>query len=106
MCDVALDDGGTSWLLFPSSITLLSCGTVQLEKTYSCILKGCVSYFLSNFYFFTIDSPSKTMKNVFISLKSSFRSQDIQIFVIFSHPFHTFQIQKDKSSGIIYDVIN
>ena len=29
-------------------------------------------------------------------LKSSFRSRDIQIFVIFSIPFHTFQIQRDK----------
>ena len=28
--------------------------------------------------------------------KSSFRSRDIQNFVIFSLPFHTFQIQKDK----------
>ena len=37
------------------------------------------------------------MKNVFLfHVKSSFRSQDIQIFVIFSLPFHTFQLQKDK----------
>ena len=28
--------------------------------------------------------------------KSSFRSQDIQTFVIFSLPFHIFRIQKDK----------
>ena len=32
----------------------------------------------------------------YFNLKSSFRSEDIQIFVIFSLPFHTFQIQKDK----------
>ena len=42
-------------------------------------------------------SPSKAMKNVFLfHLKSSFRSRDIQIFIIFSLPFHTFQIQKGK----------
>ena len=27
--------------------------------------KGCVRYFLSNFYFSPNDSPSKTVKNVF-----------------------------------------
>ena len=92
-----LVDGETSWLLLPSSITLLSCGTVQLENTYSCILKGYVSYFLSNFYFFTIDSPSKTMKNVFISSKKLFSFSRYSNFRDFSLPFHTFQFQKDKS---------
>ena len=29
------------------------------------VLKACVRYFLSNFYFSPNDSPSKTMKNVF-----------------------------------------
>ena len=33
---------------------------------------------------------------VFISSKSYCRSRDIQIFVFFSLPFHTFQIQNDK----------
>ena len=43
------------------------------------------------------DGPSKTVKNVFLfHLKSSFRSRDIQVFVIFPLSFHTFQIQKDK----------
>ena len=61
------------------------------------IVKACVRYVLSNFYFSPNDSPSKTMKNVFLfNLKSSFRSQDIQIFVVFSFPSHAFQIQKDK----------
>ena len=32
-------DGEASWLLLPSLISLLSCGTVQPEKTYSCTLK-------------------------------------------------------------------
>ena len=31
----------------------------------SILLKACVSYFLSNFYFLPNNSPSKTMKNVF-----------------------------------------
>ena len=38
----------------------------------------------------------KLFKVLFISSKSSFRSQDIEIFVIFSLPFQTFQILKDK----------
>ena len=32
-------DGEASWLLLPSSVSLLSGGTVQPEKTYSRILK-------------------------------------------------------------------
>ena len=32
-------DGEVSWLLLPSSVSLLSGGTVQPENTYSCILK-------------------------------------------------------------------
>ena len=61
------------------------------------LFRACVRYFLSNFYFSPKDGPSKTMKSVFLfHLKSSFGSRDIQIFVIFSLPFHTFQIQKDK----------
>ena len=32
-------------------------------------LKACVRYFLSNFYFSSNDSPSNTMKSVFISSK-------------------------------------
>ena len=49
-------------------------------------LKACVCYFLSNFYFSPIDSPSKTMKIVLFHLKRSFRFQDIQIFVFLSSP--------------------
>ena len=33
-------DGEASWLLPPSSISLLSGNTLQPENTYSCILKG------------------------------------------------------------------
>ena len=32
-------DGEAFWLLLPSSVSLLSGGTVQPENTYSCILK-------------------------------------------------------------------
>ena len=32
-------DGETSWSLLPSSVSLLSSGTVQPENAYSCILK-------------------------------------------------------------------
>ena len=59
-------------------------------------LKLVSAIFLSNFYFSPNDSPSKTMKNILFHLKRTFRSQDIQIFVIFSLPFQTFQIQKGK----------
>ena len=34
-----LADGEAPWLLFPSSVSLLSGGTVQPENTYSRILK-------------------------------------------------------------------
>ena len=46
------------------------------------------------FIFSPSDSPLKTMKNIFIE-KAIF-VLEIQIFVIFYLPFHTFQIQKGK----------
>ena len=50
-------------------------------------IKACARYFSSNFYFSPNDSPSKTMKNIFLfHLKSSFHSRDIQIFVYSSSP--------------------
>ena len=58
--------------------------------------KACVRYFLSNFIFSPNDSPLKTEKYFLFHLKSSFRSRDIQIFLIFSLSLHNFQIQKDK----------
>ena len=61
------------------------------------LFKACVRYFLSNFYFFTKWWSFKNYENCFLfHPKSSFRSWVIQIFVIFSLPFHTFQIRKDK----------
>ena len=60
-------------------------------------VKACVRYFYQIFIFSPNGSPLKPIKNVFLfHLKSSFHSQNIQIFVIFSFPFHTFQIQMDK----------
>ena len=49
--------------------------------------KVCVRYFSSNFYFSPNDSPLKNYEKCFLFLlKSCFRSQDIQIFVIPSSP--------------------
>ena len=67
-----------------------TCGSVTFLKPVSAIF---YQIFISS----PNDSPLKTVKSVFLfHLKSSFRSQDIQIYAIFSFPFHTFQIQKDK----------
>ena len=54
------------------------------------------SIFYQIFVFLPNGSPLKTEKCFLFHPKSSFRSWDIQIFVIFYLPFHTFQIQKDK----------
>ena len=61
------------------------------------LLKLVSAIFYQIFILSPNNSPSKTVQNVFLfHLKSSFRSLDIQIFVIFPLPFHTFQIQKNK----------
>ena len=61
------------------------------------LLKLVSAVFYQVFTFSPNDSPSKTIKNVFLfHLKSPFCSRDIQIFVIFPLPFHTFQFEKDK----------
>ena len=73
--------------------SLLDTGKLQ----HHCHLKAQVCYFLSNFYFFNKWWPFKNYKKCFLfHQKSSFCSQDIQIFLIFSIPFHTLQIQEDK----------
>ena len=42
-------DGEAYWSLLPSSVSLLSGGTVQSENTYSCILKvTCIDLILTN----------------------------------------------------------
>ena len=53
-------------------------------------LKLVSALFYQIFIFYQI------IKCFLFHLKSSFRSQDIHIFVVFSLPFHTFQIQKNK----------
>ena len=78
-----------------------------------CYFKASVRYFLSNFYFWPNDSPSKTMKNVFFflfHLKISFRSRDIQVFVFPSSPLfppasHCFR-GWSKINLKVYDAIN
>ena len=67
----------------------------ELIDSRSC-LKLVSTIFYQFFIFSSNDSPSKTEKSFLFHLKSSFRSRDIQIFVFFPHPFHFFQIQKDK----------
>ena len=74
------------------------------------ILKACVRYFLSSFYFSTNDSPSETWKMFLFHLKSCFCSWDIQIFVfLFSCPFspvsHCFRGWSKKNLKV-YDLKN
>ena len=60
-------------------------------------IKACVCDFLSNFYIFTKWQSFKNYEKCFLfHQKSSFRPRDIRIFVIFSLPFHSFQIQNDR----------
>ena len=61
-------------------------------------LKLLVSAIFYQIFIFSLnDNPLKIMENVFLFYHNScFCSRDIQTFVIFSLPFHTFQIQKDK----------
>ena len=64
-------------------------------------LKLMSAIFFQIFIFSPNDSPLKNYEKCYEApyekcLKSSLCSQDIQIFVIFSLPLHTFQIQKDK----------
>ena len=54
-------------------------------------IKACVRHFLSNFCFSTKWYPFQNYEKCFLfHQKSSFHSQDIQTYVIFSLPFHTF----------------
>ena len=70
-----------------------------------------VHYFLSNLYFSPNDSPSNTVKNVFLfHLKRSFHSGDIQIFVFSRSPLfrpvsHCFRCWF-KNNVKVYDVLN
>ena len=59
-------------------------------------LKLVSPIFYEIFIFSSNDSPSKTMKNFFISSKKLFLFSRYSNFCNFSLPFHTFRIQKDK----------
>ena len=59
-------------------------------------LKLGSAIFYQIFIFSPNDSPLKTMKCFLIHINNSFRSRDIQIFVIFTLPSHIFLIQTDK----------
>ena len=65
-----------------------NCTTYDCDFWYTC----AKWWYLQHFFiiFSPNDSPLKTIKNVLFHLKSSFRSQDIQCFFIFSLPFPTF----------------
>ena len=76
-------------------VTLYSVG-LYLNPSVLQALKLVSAIFYQIFIFPPNDSCLKTMKNILFHLKSTFRSRDIQIFVIFCLPFHTFQIQKDE----------
>ena len=83
-------------------LNLCICIYVQTQNytkiiyTWSKLLK-LVSGIFYQIFIFLPNEPFKNYEKCFLfHLKSTFRSQDIQIFVIFPLPFHTFQIQKDK----------
>ena len=64
---------------------------------FSKYLKLVSAIFYQIFVFPQNNSPFKTMKSVFYFVKkNSFCSRDIHTFVIFSLPFQTFQVKKDK----------
>ena len=51
------------------------------------LLKACVLYFLSNFYFSPNDNPSKTVKDVFYFILKALFVLEIFIFLYFCLPF-------------------
>ena len=60
-------------------------------------IKACAIFFYQIFIFSPNDSLLRNYEKCFLFiLKSSCRSGDNQIFVIFSLPSHTFLIQKDQ----------
>ena len=69
-----------------------SCFTVNFAQ----LLKLVSAIFYQFFIFSPNDGSSKTEKYFLFHLKSSFCFRNIQFFVFFSLPSHSFQIQKDK----------
>ena len=68
--------------------------------------KAGLLFFISFLFFHQMIAFQKLEKMFFISSKKLFTFLRCSNICIFSLPFHTFQIQKDKWSGIIYDVMN
>ena len=75
---------GTKKEAFGSNETLTKVEE-NIISTVNC-LKACVCNFLSNFYFSPNNSPSKLMKNVFISSKKHFLFSRYSNFCIFVFP--------------------
>ena len=74
------------------------------------MVKACIHYFLTNFYFSLNDSPSKTMKDVFISYKklfsfSRYSNFCISIFPLFLTDSHCLRAWS-KTNLKVYDVVN
>ena len=91
----------------------------QGEKSESISCKDCLTSIMSSplklvsdisyqiFIFSSNDASSKTMKNVFVfHIKSSFRSRDIQFFIIFPFLSTLSRFKRANGSGMIYDGIN
>ena len=73
------------------------------------VFKACVCYFLTNFYFSSNDSPSKTMKDAFYFISKTFVILEIFKFLYSHLPLlsvsHCFWAWS-KISLEVYDVIN
>ena len=69
-------------------------------------LKLVSAIFYQKIFFSPNDSPSKTEKCFLFHLKSTFHSQEIQLYVIFPLPFLIFRFKSRSESRIIYDVMN
>ena len=83
-------------------LTLTRCYTYAKRKYTKLLYKVplalnlCLLFFIKFLFFYQMITLWKHEKHFLFHLKSYFRSRDIQMFVTFSLPFHTFQIQKDK----------
>ena len=53
------------YVTWPKTTTIKTLRNSKKQQNVKILLKACVRYFLSNFYFSSNDRPSKTMKNAF-----------------------------------------
>ena len=92
-----MESGVVNLMYWPWTTNLLLKIPVYTLRNTVIYLKLVSTIFYQIFIFSQNDSPLKTTNFIFLfRLKISSRSQVIQIFVGFSFPYHTFQIQKDK----------